>query len=441
MLWGLIAFAAATGHQFPAPLTNADMESGAYSSGQAGGKITRVANSFPGTDLGAKINAADKDLGTRVGEILVRDGGTISTQVVINPGHTLRFGPGTYRLATQLISEGAFLLKSRTTVIGSGWDAIIVEPPQTGWIVFQSYDGARSQPTHSGVNTDINITNIQIKGANPAVDGGVRQTVALGNCHRCRVEHLWFNQTGVIGVQAGGNALTGNFADTVVIKNNLFTHVASQAAAVVNGRNVVIDGNTFKDSGRDVHQGMTPIDVEPNDPSDIAQNIEITNNIIDSRGSTFLHGNGILVQNSAGTHNFGPVMIKNNTIIGGELQPTINGRIATGIYIAGKTSNVTVINNTIRRVAHSGIRLQDSTRNHVAGNKLISTGTGGILAFEIINTTDSSILDNVVAIDPNSPAGNSTIKETGASRNNTYRGNTDGRTALDPVIASGSSRP
>ena len=442
MLWGLIAYAAATGHQFPAPLTSAAMESLAYSSAQLGGKNGGQRRPTPQfTDLGAKINAADKDLGTRVGEILVRDGGTISTQVVINPGHTLHFGPGTYRLATQLLSEGAILLKSRTTVTGSGWDAIIVEPPRTGWIVFQSYDDARSQPIHSGTNSDINTTNLKIVGANPAVEGGVRQTVNLGNCHRCKVEHLWLDATGVIGVQAGGNALTGNFADTVVIKNNLFTHVASQAAAVVNGRNVVIDGNTFKDSGRDVHQGMTPIDVEPNDPSDIAQNIEITNNVIDSRGSTFLHGNGILVQNAAGTHNFGPVMVKNNTIIGGELQPTINGRIATGIYIAGKTRDVSVINNTIRRVAHSGIRLQDSTRNHVAGNKLISTGTGGILAFEVIDTTDSNILDNVVAIDPNSPAGNSVIKETGASRNNTYRGNTDGRTALDPVIAGGSSRP
>ncbi|MGI8837270.1 MAG: hypothetical protein ACR2H4_11625 [Pyrinomonadaceae bacterium] len=85
-------------------------------------KLTRVANNFPGSDLGAKINAADKDLGNREGENQVRSGGTISTQVVINPKHTLRFGPGTYTLATELLSEGAFLLKSHTTVIGSRWD-------------------------------------------------------------------------------------------------------------------------------------------------------------------------------------------------------------------------------------------------------------------------------------------------------------------------------
>ncbi|MCA1603100.1 MAG: right-handed parallel beta-helix repeat-containing protein, partial [Acidobacteria bacterium] len=246
---------------------------------QAGSrKITRVANSFPGADLGAKINAADKDLGATVGDIVVQNGGTISTQVIISPGHTLRLGPGTYRLATELLWEGAVLLKSRTAVVGSGWDTIIVEPPRTGWIVFQSFEDIRAKPAHSGTDSDISITSLQIKGANPAVEGGVRQTIALGNCHRCVVENVWFNGTGVIGVQAGGNAIAGNHADDVKIRKNQFTRVASQAAAVVNGSNVVIDGNTFKDSGRCCAQGMTAIDLEPNNPDDIIRNVQITNN-------------------------------------------------------------------------------------------------------------------------------------------------------------------
>lgn len=398
---------------------------------------TRVANNFPGADLGAKINAADKDLGSVRGEILVRNGGTISTQVVVSPGHTLRFGPGTYRLATELLWEGAFLLKSRTAVIGSGWDTIIVEPPRTGWIVFQSYADIRTQPTGSSTDSDITITDLQIKGANPAVEGSVRETFQMGNCHRCRVEHVWLNGTGVIGIQAGGNASKGNFADTMTIKNNLFTRVAGQAVAVVNGRNIVIEGNTFKESGRIGPngvgmQGMTAIDVEPNTPQDIAQRIEITNNVIDSRGSTFLHGNGILVQNGAGTSGFGPVLIKGNTVIGGELVPNFSGRVATGIFVAAGAQDVTIVDNLVQRVAHSGIRLQDSTRIYVARNKLISTGTGGINAFEIIDTTDSKVLDNVVAIDPKSPMGTSNIVVSGNSRNNVIKGNTNGQTAIDP---------
>jgi parallel beta-helix repeat protein len=394
-------------------------------------RVTRLANSFPGSDLGAKINAADKDLGATVGDIVVQNGGTISTQVIISPGHTLRFRPGTYRLATELLWEGAVLLKSRTAVVGSGWDTIIIEPSRTGWTVFQSFDDIRTQPAHSGTDSDISVTNLQIKGANPAVDGGVRQTISLGNCHRCIVENVWLNGTGVIGVQAGGNSLAGNHADDVKIRKNQFTHVASQAAAVVNGSNVVIDANTFKDSGRCCAEGMTPIDLEPNDPSDIIRNIEITNNQIDSRGSTFLHGNGILVQNGARTRDFGPVLVKGNTVVGGDLVPNVSGNVATGIYVAS-AQDVTVANNTVHRVAHSGVRLENSTRIYVANNKLISTGTGGILSFEIINTTDSKIFDNIVAVDPNSPLGTSVISQTGTSRNNQYKGNTNGRTALAP---------
>lgn len=400
----------------------------------AQGRIV-VANDMPGAELGAKINAADRQLGASPGEILVRGGGVISTQVIISPGHTLRFTAGTFRLETKFLWEGAFLLKSNSTVVGSGWDTVIVEPPLVGWTVFQSFDDIRTQPSHTASSAGLSISDLKIKGANPAVEGGVRQTISLGNCRNCRVENVWLDGTGVIGVQAGGNGSAGNFADGVVIRKNLFTHVASQTVAVVNGRNIKIDSNTFKNSGRDARMGMTPIDIEPNNPSDIAQHIEITNNLIDSRGSTFAHGNGILVQNSAGTRNFGPVLVERNTIIGGELQPHVGGNIHTGIYVAGHTQDVRVVDNTITRVSHSGIRLQVSTRNYVARNRLTSTGTGGIPSFDVQDTTDSEIVDNVVSLDPNSPIGTRVIQETGTtSRNNRYRGNTDGRGPLAPML-------
>src|SRR5690348_11817713 len=45
------------------------------------------ANDFPGGDLGAKINAADRALGVKRGEIVIKGGGTISTQVIISSDH------------------------------------------------------------------------------------------------------------------------------------------------------------------------------------------------------------------------------------------------------------------------------------------------------------------------------------------------------------------
>jgi parallel beta-helix repeat protein len=418
-------------------LSGGVMATSSTASQTRGRQNSRVANDFPGADLGAKINAADRDLGALRGEILVKGGGTISTQVILSPGHTLRFTAGTYRLETVLLWEGAFVLNSGTTVVGSGWDTVIVEPAKTGWVVFQTFNDIHSKPPNSGTNSDIQISNLQIKGANPAVEGGVRQTVSLGNCHRCLVENLWLNGTGVIGVQAGGNHFGGNFAADVTIRKNLFTHVASQAVAVVNGRDVKIDGNTFKDSGRLNAQGvgalgMTAIDLEPNDPGDIIRNIEITNNIIDSTKSGFLHGNGILVQNNVRTSGFGPVLVQGNTVIGGPLVPNIVGSVATGIYVAGFTQDVKVINNIVRRVAHCGIRLENSTRNYVSGNKLISTGTGGMFAIEVTNTTDSQILNNVVVVDQNSPVGTEVILEAGTSARNSYSGNSNSKGSLSP---------
>jgi parallel beta-helix repeat protein len=117
------------------------------------------------------------------------------------------------------------------------------------------------------------------------------------------------------------------------------------------------------------------------------------------------------------------VLVKNNTVIGGGLIPNSVGFVATGIYIAGFTEDVQVIDNTVSRVAHSGIRLENTTRNRVSGNKLISTGTGGIVAFEVTDTTDSEILDNVITIDPNSPLGTEIIQEAGKSARNTYQRN------------------
>src|SRR5213596_646434 len=87
------------------------------------------ANNYPGQDIGAKINAADKALGQKAGDIAVKGGGTISTQVVISSDHVLRLMPGTYAATTSTIP---ILLKPRSSVIGSGWDSIIVESTAPG---------------------------------------------------------------------------------------------------------------------------------------------------------------------------------------------------------------------------------------------------------------------------------------------------------------------
>src|SRR6185503_655891 len=140
------------------------------------------ANDFPGQDLGAKINSADKALGAARGKIVVKGGGTISTQVIISPDHVLRFLPGTYVTKTRDIP---ILMKSRTSVIGSGWESIIMESTAANqFTVICAYNQSilNGKPDSALV-----IRDIQIKGANPGFNS-VQQALSLGNCSGCTVD-------------------------------------------------------------------------------------------------------------------------------------------------------------------------------------------------------------------------------------------------------------
>src|SRR5689334_16658939 len=84
---------------------------------QTAGRVVE-ASSFQGADLGARINAADRALGSSAGEIVARGGGRITTQIVINANHTLRLMRGTYAPTTQ---EIPVLLGAGASVVGEGW--------------------------------------------------------------------------------------------------------------------------------------------------------------------------------------------------------------------------------------------------------------------------------------------------------------------------------
>jgi len=62
--------------------------------------------------------------------------------------------------------------------------------------------------------------------------------------------------------------------------NCLFTRVASQNLALVNGRNIVFEGNRFLSPGQSGGPGSTNIDLEPNEPGDRLENVVIRRNFI-----------------------------------------------------------------------------------------------------------------------------------------------------------------
>lgn len=374
------------------------------------------ANDFPGADLGAKINAADKALGAKPGEIVVKGGGIISTQVIISSDHVLRLLPGTYVTKT---SDIPILMKSRSSVIGSGWESIIVEstaPNQFFVICAYNQSVINGRP-----DSGLVIRDVQIKGANPGFNSAP-QAISLGNCSGCTVDKVWINGTRSIGIQYGGSSSTGFFAENSKVTNCLFTRVASQNLALVNGKNIVFEGNRFLTSGQAGGPGNTNIDLEPNGGADRLENVVIRNNTIDVRNSEVSPtGNGIVVQATTGTPYVGPILIENNTIIGGSIQGIITNYLSNGIYVFGGTMrNVTIRNNVITRTGQSGIRIE-GTRINVIDNRLTDVGGGGTAGFVIL-ATNSQIINNSLTYSGSGPVDGTMLILPG-SKGNIYQNN------------------
>jgi len=367
-------------------------------SGRTQTQATRVvANSFQGADIGAKINAADKALGQRPGEIVVQGGGMIATQVVISPGHVLRVQPGTYAANTAGVP---ILLKSGSSLIGSGWESIILESTAQGqFTVIGAYNGT---VTNGAADTNVTIRDIQVKGANPGLYSAP-PAISLGNCSNCVVDHVWMNGTRSIGIAVGGASFTGHWAENVRVVNSLFTRVASQNLALVNGRNIVFEGNRFIAPGQRGGPGNTSIDLEPNQSSDRMEDVIIRNNLIDHRGSEMpVTGNGIVVQEGPGTPHIRNILVENNTIIGGENRGNIYSALSNGIYLIGMVQDVIVRNNTVTRTGQAGIRISGS-RITVTNNKLTDVGGGGIPGFLVEGLVDSRIERNTLIYTGNGP--------------------------------------
>ncbi|HEV7889271.1 MAG TPA: right-handed parallel beta-helix repeat-containing protein [Pyrinomonadaceae bacterium] len=381
---------------------------------QTAGRVVE-ASSFQGADLGARINAADRALGAAAGEIVARGGGRITTQIVVSANHTLRLMRGTYAPTTR---EIPVLLGAGASLVGEGWDnTVLLESTAPGqFTVVKSLGNARS---NDAADSGITVRDIQIRGANPGFDSA-QQAISLGNCANCTVDKVWINSTRSIGVQLGGSAQSGHYASNSRVTNCLFTHVASQNLALVNGADITLENNRFENPGQPGGPGSTVIDLEPNGADDRLERVVIRNNFIDARRNGIQAGNGIVVQSGSGTTKVGPVLVEGNTIYGGNnVPPNITNSLSNGIYTIGATmKDVTIRNNRVTRTGQSGLRLEGS-RMTVVDNRFEDVGGGGIPGF-FLAIRDSRIENNQFvytgtgpadsAVEIKSPFGNNVVR-------------------------------
>lgn len=365
---------------------------------QSRGRVVE-ASSFQGADLGARINAADRALGSAPGEIVARGGGRITTQIVVSANHTLRLMRGTYAPTTR---EIPVLLGQGASLVGEGWDdTILLESTAPGR--FEVVSGLANARRNGDPDSGLTIRDLQIRGANPGFNSAP-QALSLGNCANCTVDKVWLNSTRAIGIQLGGSAVYGHYASNSRVTNCLFTHVASQNLALVNGVDITFENNRFENPGQPGGPGSTVIDLEPNAPNDRLQRIVIRNNLIDARRNSIQAGNGIVIQSGSGTTMVGPILVEGNTIYGGnQTPPNITNSLSNGIYTIGATmKDVTIRNNRVARVGQSGLRLE-GTRLIITGNHFEDVGGGGNPGF-VLAIKDSRIENNTSGTTGHGPA-------------------------------------
>lgn len=395
---------------------------------------------FPGDDVGARVNAADRSLGDRPGSIIVEPG-TIATQIHLHPNHDLYLQAGEFPIVNPSPTSkfpqgerywfGAILQGHHTRIWGAGEGRTkFIEPARFGYIVIQASEDAvldKGNVLNSLVTNNIGGGFFSVLGANTQPEGGVHSTIQPGNAHGFDYQHIAMLGTSCLGITAGGTALNGHHAEdgkVSFIKGDL---LASQTVNIVNGRRIKFEDIVCLRPGKFLAlQNLTSIDLEPNTSLDVIQDIEIRRLLIDATDSPLVDGkpvstgNGIAIQNTVFTQDYGPVLLEDFRIIGGPLIQDFAGRLSTGVYVGGPTARVTIRRGYVQRVGQSIYRFEDgigSTGDDLVG---VSGGTGGTEAFDVANTTHSRFSKIRISIDPNSITASKRIKESGSSDFNRF---------------------
>lgn len=376
---------------------------------------TVYANQYSGGDVGAKINAADADLGSTKGLIVYRGGGNVSTQVHLSPNHSLYIGAGTY---TATVGTTPWLLNSNCEMYGDGNSTILRETTgerDRDSTVFTVITTVPQAASNGSPTQNITIRDLQIQGArsdfysaNPAV--------GLGNLHHGRVRNVNLNSTHSIGIQAGAASTLGDdplklgrYAEDVTVEDCRFEKVASQNLAIVNGKNITFKNNFFLNPSQAGGPGVTAIDAEVNQSTDLMENINIVHNKLDARNSALSpHGNFIAYQPNATS---GPATIAYNEAVS-------DYHSSNGIILNGNARDVEISHNIISGMGQCGLNL-NGTRLSVFSNQLSNTGTGGVVSLRV-EATNSKFSDNILKSTTN---GSDSIVEYGAADYNTYSNN------------------
>ncbi len=189
-------------------------------------------------------------------------------------------------------------------------------------------------------------------------------------------------------------------AAATILKPNVFG--ATYNITAVTPKSITL--NAAVPAGTDlIIQVRTPflsvIDLEPNHPNDILENVVVARNIIDGRNAVHT-ANGIVSQRGGATASRN-IQIKDNLIIGGDNPNNfVNDsprNFSIGIVLEGADAS-DVSGNTITGTSQSAISVANSTNSNISNNKVLRGGGGGNPGIQVIGSRNNVFNQNIISI-------------------------------------------
>jgi parallel beta-helix repeat protein len=362
-----------------------------------------TANAFPGSDIGAQINAATAALIGQQAIITVLPGDyTVSTIIRLNDGHTLCLNDGIY--TPDVTPNFAYIVLGNNCAVrgvGSHWGAQLKEPAEGenfSSIICDTSSTLAGGPNDTQGPTNLIVENLQFVGigTNTEHQDG---TVIFTNCSDVMVRDCFWNGTSTYGITVGGSPDDGYFANNIRIENNKFDMVQTQNIAVVNARNVFVNDNLLRRGGITDVSGCGYIDIELNTDSDTLQRLSVCRNIIDAVGGCVNNPSpGIQVVGGAysGVRIAQWGIIAENIITCGTIaDPELISYGVSGIHL-NALSNIEILNNVIKFTLQDGIFVQGSDTITIAGNHLMDCG-GYSYSILLEGSQSCSVYSNVMS--------------------------------------------